>query len=519
MPSNASIAISIVQMKPKLGNINLNASKILEFYEKSNAEIVLFPELSLTGYSPRDKLLSDAFIQECHTKIDEILMCIGEKICIIGTPFFESNKLYNAVIAMQNASIIAKSFKTHLPNYGVFEEMRYFSSGLPAFFEYNGVKFGLPICEDIWHGDVCESLKLQGIDVFLVANASPFHKCKHLEREGVAQMRYNETQIPIVYCNQVLCQDGILYDGTSFYCDGVMQEMQSFEEGAVVVNFHNGKFIGKIHHTPLSKMEILHKALLFGLHEYVCNNGFEKVVIGISGGADSALVAYLAVNSFGSKNVIAIFMPSQFTSVESYEDAEHLAQNLGIQMRTVSIEEPLAAFHKIIEISGTSAENIQARIRGDILMSISNMENAMVLTTGNKSEIAVGYCTIYGDMCGGYNPIKDLYKTEVFEFLKYLNQTNIIIPERIIIKEPSAELRFDQKDRDFLPDYTVLDEILEQIIEKGKQISDIKFYDSIIVEKIWNLVEKSEYKRQQSAVGTKISEKSLNISEWRYNIV
>lgn len=230
-------------------------------------------------------------------------------------------------------------------------------------------------------------------------------------------------------------------------------------------------------------------------------------------------MAYLAVNSFGSKNVIAIFMPSQFTSVESYEDAEHLAQNLGIQMRTVSIEEPLAAFHKIIEISGTSAENIQARIRGDILMSISNMENAMVLTTGNKSEIAVGYCTIYGDMCGGYNPIKDLYKTEVFEFLKYLNQTNIIIPERIIIKEPSAELRFDQKDRDFLPDYTVLDEILEQIIEKGKQISDIKFYDSIIVEKIWNLVEKSEYKRQQSAVGTKISEKSLNISEWRYNIV
>jgi len=505
-------------MKPKLGNINFNAAKILKFYKQSEAEIILFPELSLTGYSPRDQLLSTTFIKNCHAKLNEILSCIGEKICIIGTPFSENGKLYNAVIAIQNGKIIAKSFKTHLPNYGVFEEMRYFSSGLPAFFEYNGVKFGLPICEDIWHTDVCESLKLQGVDVFLVANASPFYQDKNLERWKIVAMRYNETQIPIVYCNQVLCQDGILYDGTSFCYDGNIKTMQSFEEIATVVNFRNGKFTGEIHNTPLNKMEFLHKSLIFGLREYVYNSRFHKVVIGLSGGADSALVAYLAVQAFGSKNVLTIFMPSQFTSIESYEDAHSLAQNLGIEMRIISIEEPLTAFHKILNLAGTSAENIQARIRGNILMSISNSENAMVLTTGNKSELAVGYCTIYGDMCGGYNPIKDLYKSQVFDIMKFVNQANIIIPERVITKEPSAELRFDQKDSDSLPVYKVLDDILEQIIEQNKQISEIKLYDSMVVEKIWNLIIKSEYKRQQSVIGTKISQKSLNTSEWKYNI-
>ena len=518
MPST-SIAISIVQMKPKLGNIEFNAGKILEFYEKSNAEIVLFPELSLTGYSPRDQLLSATFIQNCHTKLNEILKNIGEKICIIGTPFFENGRLYNAVLAMKNGEIIAKSFKTHLPNYGVFEEMRYFSSGLPAFFEHNGTKFGLPICEDIWHSDVCESLHLQGVEVFLVANASPFHRGKITERREIARARYHEMQIPIIYCNQVLCQDGILYDGSSFCYDGDLKIMQQFEEDIAIVRFQNGKFLCEIPQTPLHDMEITHKALIFGLRDHVHNNGFQKVIIGLSGGADSALVTHLAVQAFGSENVIAILMPSRFTSVESIEDAQNLAKNLGVSMRTMSIEEPLAAFHKIIELSGASAENIQARIRGNILMSVSNSEHAMVLTTGNKSEIAVGYCTIYGDMCGGYNPIKDLYKTQVFEFLKYLNQTNIVIPERIITKEPSAELKFDQKDKDSLPEYAILDGILEQIIEQSKQIGDIECNDDDLVKKIWDLVVKSEYKRQQSAVGTKISQRSLNASEWKLNIV
>lgn len=518
MPSS-SIAISIVQMKPKLGNINFNSEKILNFYKESHAEIVLFPELSLTGYSPRDQLLSATFIQSCHKKLNEILSCIGKKICIIGTPFSENGKLYNAVIAMQYGKIIAKSFKTHLPNYGVFEEMRYFSSGFPAFFEYRGVKFGLPICEDIWHCDVCESLKLKGVDVFLVANASPFHQEKDLERKKVVEMRYNETQIPIIYCNQVLCQDGTLYDGASFCYDGNIKTMQSFTEVAEVVNFRNGKFLFEIQDESLKNMQLLHKALIFGLREYVDNSNFQNVVIGLSGGADSALVSYLAVKAFGSENVLAIFMPSQFTSVESYEDAQNLAQNLGIEMRIISIQEPFSAFHKILDLTGTTAENIQARIRGNILMSISNSENAMVLTTGNKSEIAVGYCTIYGDMCGGYNPIKDLYKTQVVDVMKFINQTNIIIPERIITKEPSAELILNQKDSDFLPEYKLLDIILEQIIEQSKQISNVEFSDRKIVEKVWNLVKKSEYKRQQSTIGTKISKRSLNANEWKFNIV
>ncbi len=523
MPSK--ISITIVQMKPKLGNIEFNVAKILEYYNKAHTQIVLFPELSLTGYSPRDQLLSSKFIENCHTKVNEILCQTSEKICIVGTPFFENGKLYNAVLAMQHGKIIAKSFKTHLPNYEVFEEMRYFSSGSPAFFTHNGVKFGLPICEDIWHEDVCQSLKMQGVNIFLVVNASPFHIGKREYRLAVAQKRFNETQIPIIYCNQVVCQDGILFDGSSFcYDGGEVYTWDAFEECDAVVHFYDGKFtqVNCNSQKIYCDNEILHKALIFGLREYVHNAGFSKVIIGISGGADSALVAYLAVQAFGSKNVIGVFMPSQFTSIASIQDAQSLAQNLKFGLRIVSIERPLAAFHDILNISGLSEENIQARIRGNILMSISNSENAMVLTTGNKSEIATGYCTIYGDMCGGYNPIKDLYKTQVFAMMKFVNELNFdklnaIIPTNIITKEPSAELRFDQKDSDSLPPYPILDDILHQIIEQCKQVDEITQHSKEIVTKVCNLVKFSEYKRQQSALGTKLSTLSLNLIEWKRN--
>jgi len=520
-----AITIDIIQMKPKLGDIKENARKILELYNQSNSEIVLFPELCLTGYSPRDDLLSQKFIEHCHKELLKILHEIKERVCIISMPYSESGKLYNAVLALQSGQIIAKSFKTHLPNDEVFDEKRYFTKGSASFFEYNGVKFGLPICEDIWHDDVCMAMQKIGVEVLLVANASPFYIGKMAERLAIVKKQYLETKIPIIYCNQVLCQDGILYDGCSFCFDGdYVVYAKSFEEDTLNVTLQNGKLINsqknyrqQIEHNQSNEMD-LYNALIFGLKEYVNNAGFHNIVLGFSGGADSALVATLAVEAFGVENVKAVFMPSQFTSLESFEDAIRLAKNLGITMETIPIERPLKAFGEILKLSGIALENIQARIRGNILMAISNQTNSMLLTTGNKSEIAVGYCTIYGDMCGGYNPIKDLYKTQVFAMMKFINDTHIAnIPERIITKEPSAELRENQKDSDSLPQYRILDQILIELIENRKIPEELTNFEINLVTKITKLIIKSEYKRLQSSLGTKISKQSFNIIEWRKN--
>ncbi len=513
--------IAVIQMKPKLGNINYNANEILNFYKKSNADILLFPEMCLVGYLPKDALLSSKFLEKCHKKLEEIMKHINEKVCIISMPYLENEKLYNAVIVLQNQKIITCSFKTHLPNYDIFDEKRYFSSGKAGYFEFNGVKIGLPVCEDIWHSDVCNSLARQGVGIFLVANASPFYRGKIQERLTIVKQRYAENNIPIVYCNQVVCKDGIIYDGSSFCFDGEnIIYAKSFEEDILEVEFKNGQITGnKSTITPNDEM-LTYNALVFGLREYVKNSGFEKVIVGLSGGADSALVTTLAVKAFGAENVKTVLMPSKFTSKESIEGATQLVKNLGVEMQIISITKPLESFHKILEMSGIAAENIQARIRGNILMAISNEENAMVLTTGNKSEIAVGYCTIYGDMCGGYNPIKDIYKTQVFEIMKFINKMGIAsIPERIILKEPSAELKENQKDSDSLPKYEILDAILFEFIENNKQPEELTTFDVEIVEKIWKLINTSEYKRFQSAPGTKISKRSFEPSEWRRNIV
>ena len=508
-------------MKPKIGNIEENKKKIIELYSKSHSEIVVFPELSLTGYIPKDLLLSKKFIQNTQNALNEILPHIGERICIIPMPYFEKNKLYNSSIVLQNRNIISKSFKKHIPNYDIFEEKRYFSSGNSSIFEFGGMKFGLPICEDIWFEDVCMELKNQGADLLIVANASPFDYQKIEKRKKIIEQRFNETQMPIVYVNQVCCQDGILFDGTSFVFDGKNYFFaSSFQEDILNVVFNDNCFTA-INSTVLQSNEALVlNALIFGLKEYVLLSGFKKVVLGISGGADSALVSVLAVKAFGASNVLGVFMPSQFTSQESFNDAKQLCENLEIEMQTISIQKPLEGFLEILNLEGIAGENIQARIRGNILMAISNQENAMVLTTGNKSEIAVGYCTIYGDMCGGYNPIKDLYKTQVFEMMKYINTKQIAkIPENIITKPPTAELRYNQKDSDSLPKYEILDSILIQLIEQGKLVEEIDNFPVEIVQKIGKLVKNSEHKRNQSTCGTRISVKSFEKSDRKMNIV
>ena len=513
------IAITIAQIKLKLGNIEYNIEQILKNYKKAKGEIVLFPELCLTGYGPRDELFQKQFIKNCHKALTEIFPLISEKICIISMPFEEEGVLYNACLALQNGGIIAKSFKTHLPNYEIFDEKRYFTPGKPAIFEHKGLKFGLPICEDIWKEDVCLQLKKQGAEVLLVPNASPFNYGKIEERLGIVKQRFVEVGLPMVYCNQVLCQDGILYDGTSFCFDGSYPiYAPSFEEDLLELMLENGKFTG-LSKIMASGQELTYKALIFGLKEYVLLSGFSKVLLGLSGGADSALTAVLAVKAFGAENVMPVLMSSKFTSKESVEDARKLAKNLGLKLMEVSIEKPLKAFNEALNLSGLALENIQARIRGNILMALSNQHSAMVLTTGNKSEMAVGYCTIYGDMCGGYNPIKDLYKTQVFEVMKFINKADIAkIPENIIIKAPTAELREGQKDSDSLPDYAILDKILYEFIENRKLPEEITNLPEGLVLKIWKLLKIAEYKRMQSAPGTRLSKQSFEKAEWRRNI-
>jgi NAD+ synthase len=385
------------------------------------------------------------------------------------------------------------------------------------------VKFAMPICEDIWFPEVIQSLKMQGADVLLVSNASPFSYKKINERMEIVRQRFQETHLPIVYCNQVLCQDGILYDGTSFVFDGKNTIFaSSFKEEILEVTLRDGHFAGNSIARGLlqSNQELTFNALVFGLKEYIITSGFKKVVIGLSGGADSALVLVLAVRALGAENVKAVLMPSRFTSKESIDDAKQLALNTQVKLEEISIEKPLQAFTEILDLRGLSFENIQARIRGNILMAISNQENSLVLTTGNKSEVAVGYCTLYGDMCGAYNPIKDLYKTEVFAVMHYINQAEIAkIPVNIITKAPSAELRENQKDSDSLPDYEILDKILFELIENKKLPEEITGFDEAMVKRVSHLLLISEYKRRQSAPGTKLSSQSFEPTEWRRNII
>lgn len=512
--------LTIAQTEPKLGDISHNAKMILDFYHRAEGEIVLFPELSLTGYTVRDAMLVPHFISACEKKMIEIMKEIGEKICVMGLPFYENGHLFNAMIAIKQGQVIAKSTKTHFPIGGVFDENRYFSSGEAAIFEHNKIKFGLPICEDIWHEDICLVLKNRGADCFLVGNASPFYIGKHAKRLQNAKKRYEETQLPVMYCNQVLNQDGILYDGSSFCYDGRnIVQAPTFTDCLVEIELVGGIVSGKSV-VREGDMGLIYKACVFGLNRYVRGAGFNKVLVGLSGGADSALVASLAVSAFGVKNVCTVFMPSEFTSAESFEDAMLLAENLGVDMRVIPIEKPIRIFGEILKLTGTAAENIQSRIRGNILMGLSNQMNAMVLTTGNKSEIATGYCTIYGDMCGGYNPIKDLYKFQVLEMMRYINGAGIaVIPERIITKEPTAELRYNQKDSDFLPPYRVLDGILVELIENRRMPDEIRGFDSKVVAKVFKLLKNSEYKRRQSAPGTKISKQSFEQSDWRWNVI
>lgn len=537
----------MAQVNCTVADLDGNCAKILHYVNRAKgcaADIVCFPELSLTGYPPEDLLLKPKFISDNLKKLKELSAAINGITAVVGFVDRKGNEIFNAAAVIYNGKVCGAYHKIHLPNYGVFDEKRYFSAGRdPLVFKLGKVIFGVNICEDIWHknGPAKEQAEL-GARLILNINASPYHAGKIREREKIIRSRAKETGALIAYVNLIGGQDELVFDGQSLLVNsegGIMRRAEPFKEDMLVADLavaesrpRRGKNIITIVNDPgkktrpllkrvsvkqLSEEAEVYQALMLGLRDYVFKNGFKKTVIGLSGGIDSALVAAIAADALGKENVTGIFMPSRYSSSDSQEDAALLANNLGINFINVPIEEIYKVYLASLErhFSGTAKniteENLQARIRGNILMAFSNKFGWLVLTTGNKSEMSTGYATLYGDMAGGFAVIKDVPKVLVYRLAKHRNTLSLVIPERIITKEPTAELKPNQKDSDTLPPYEVLDPILKAYIEEDKDASAIASFgfDKEVVIGVLGMVDKSEYKRRQSPPGIKITPKAF----------
>ncbi len=544
----ALLRIGLAQINFTLGDLEGNTQKIIQNIQLAKdygVDIVSFPELGVTGYPPEDLLLKPKFIEDNLKYLKEITeSTIGNIVSIVG--FVDKNKddIYNAAAVIQNGRISVIYHKMLLPNYGVFDEKRYFSPGdKPLVFGIGKCLFGVSICEDIWQNNgPVEKMALAGAKLIININASPYHMGKVKEREDIVIKQAKDNGVFISYTNLIGGQDELVFDGQSMVVDNkgkIIKRAAAFREELLLVDLDipvdgqnsNRKIIRlepvvtreekvslpKKDYQVLSPIEEVYKALCLGLKDYIQKNGFKKVVVGLSGGVDSALVATLAVDALGRDNVTGIFMPSRYSSLESEVDVQLLAKNLEINFKSISIEHIYKLYllffesHFIGLQRDVTEENIQARIRGNILMAFSNKFNWMVLTTGNKSEMSTGYATLYGDMAGGFALIKDVPKTLVYKLCEYRNSLKEIIPERILTKAPTAELRANQKDTDSLPEYEILDSILKAYVEEDKSQEEIikAGFDPETVKKVINLVDKSEYKRRQAPPGIKITPKAF----------
>ena len=526
--------IILAQLNNTVGDIEGNASKAIDVLEKaqeSDVDLVVFSELFLSGYPPEDLVLKNSFIERCKETFNKIVdFNRSQKLgFIMGLPIIDGLKLYNAAALVDAGSVIGFSKKINLPNYSVFDEKRVFSKGKEAVtFDFRGLKLGVPICEDIWEKEVCLKLKEQKCDLIISPNGSPFDKYKINKRKSIIKSRVKETKIALLYVNQIGGQDELVFDGNSLAINPdneIIFEAPSWKEDITAVEFDEIKKVFKNSFPKKeseSALQDIYMATVIGLRDYVEKNNFPGVILGLSGGIDSALCAAIAVDALGKDRVDSFMLPSKFTSDDSFKDSEDCARRLGISIETIAIEEILTSFEDSLSntfkgfSSDITEENLQSRIRGSILMAVSNKKGQMLLTTGNKSEVSVGYSTLYGDMNGGFNPIKDIYKTEVYELAKLRNDnipSNVygenkdIIPQNIIEKEPTAELRLDQKDSDSLPPYEELDSILEGLVEYELSTKELeeKGFSLDSIKKIENLLYISEYKRRQSAPGVKIS--------------
>lgn len=538
---------TLAQTNPIVGDIPFNLELIRKAVHKSpeNTDMIVFPEMALCGYSPEDLVLDPFFMDHVEKTVAQIAEeSTGHgKHLILPAPWRHEGKIYNAAHVIANGKILSTITKKTLPHYGVFNEARLFSPGL----DYDPVtikdtKIGIIICEDMWQPDTAARLKSRGAEMLIVCNASPYDREKHNMRRRIAAQRVSETGLPLLYVNLCGAQDDIIFDGASFALN---------ETGALV--FQAPEFVENSHHMlwekapggqwlcqaenlvqPYTQTESMYCAAMTGLRDYVFKNGFSGVLVGLSGGIDSALSAAIAVDALGRDMVHCVMLPSRFTSKESTEDAQACARLLGVHYEVISIESAVKAFEATLSSHFTAHtpeiahQNIQARCRGVILMALSNATGKMLLSTGNKSEIATGYATLYGDMCGGYNAIKDIYKTQIYELSRWRNENRphhalgaqgAVMPDRILVKKPTAELKANQTDQDTLPPYETLDAILSCLIEENLEPDDIvnKGFERETVSSIWHMLNAAEYKRRQAPPGPKISSRALG-SDRRFPI-
>ena len=521
--------IVMVQEVFQVGDIKSNADKIIDAAisaANEGADLVVFPELALVGYPPEDLLFRRGFLDqvkhECLRIQHSLKDVIGDSGVVFGLPYEHAGKLYNAALYLNEGIIRQFCFKQSLPNYSVFDEVRYFTPGHESsVIKVKGHTIGLMICEDVWQPEIVERSKANGAKVIIAINASPFHINKHEERIAVLKSHADQFQVPIMYLNMVGGQDELVFDGDSLAVDrqaNVVARARLFDTDVIKVVFDGNDISSSHAMAPEESSDaVTYKALVTGVRDFVRQNGFTGVVIGLSGGVDSALTLAIAVDALGADNVEAVMMPSRYTADISLQDAEAEAGSLGVKYDVVEIEAVFDSFLTTLAPvfdgapADTTEENIQARCRGVLLMAISNKKGRMVLTTGNKSEMAVGYATLYGDMCGGFAPIKDVCKTLVYKLCRYRNSVSPVIPERVLTRPPSAELREDQCDQDSLPDYDILDRILELSVEQDKPVDEIvaQGISREDVLHVITLVQRNEHKRRQSAPGIRVTRRAF----------
>ena len=532
-----NLKIALAQLNPLVGDVIGNVDKLISVRSNldDSVDILVAPELYISGYPIDDLVLREDFLDLVDKGLENLAKVTKDckSSIIVGAPRKQKNTIRNSVFVIENGEISTFRDKYELPNSGVFDEQRIFTPGnLSGPVNIKGVRIGIPICEDIWKENVIECLAESGAEIIISINASPFTLSKNNERLSVVISRIRENELPLVYLNRYGGQDELVFDGNSFALndDGsICLSCKSFEHDISIINFRKDKkWIGKGDIIKSStKYESLYKALVLGLRDYVKNNKFPGVILGMSGGIDSALVSSLAVDALGPQNVHAVMMPSPYTSNESLNDAKEALNFLDVEYNELNIEDSMKIVDKtLLDFKGPdfkigiTEENIQSRLRGLLLMALSNRFGYMLLATGNKSEYAVGYATLYGDMCGGYAPIKDVWKTDVFELCKWRNNNHSsfflgpnskVMPDNIINKPPTAELKANQKDTDSLPDYNILDEILRSLVEKELSVQNIvsKGFNETEVKKVSRLLSIAEYKRFQSAPGPKVTDKAF----------
>ena len=535
------LTIALAQPNPTVGKLGHNVDLLLRLRAEAaagGADLVVFSELCVSGYPPEDLVLKPDFVAQCAAAVDRLALATGDggPAMLIGAPWRgDDGRVYNAALLLDGGRVAQVRAKVDLPNYAVFDEKRVFTAGpMPGPMPFRGVRLGVMVCEDMWTPDVAECLEESGADLLIVPNGSPFTRSKLDHRHQLAIARITESGLPLIYVNQVGGQDELVFDGASFAMDAdcrLQVQLPAFREHVGLTRWCRRADGGLTlsageRHPPPDGLEEIYGAMVLGLRDYVGKNGFPGVILGLSGGIDSALSAAVAVDALGSDRVRCVMMPSPYTSEDSLEDAAGTAALLGVAYETVGIEPAMTAFEAMLaplfkdRAPDITEENLQSRTRGMTLMALSNKLGPMVLSTGNKSEMSVGYATLYGDMCGGYSVLKDVYKTTVVALSHWRNQhrpdgvlgpVGRVMPERVITKPPSAELKPDQRDADSLPPYDVLDPILEGLIEEELGADDLvdRGHDRTTINRVWRMLDRAEYKRRQAPPGVKISSKAF----------